>query len=75
MGVHWNCIFWLYVLNGTTLWVFIGFILFGIMCSMELLCECSLELYCLVVCAQWNYFVSIHWNCIVWYYVLNGTIL
>ena len=30
MGVHWNCIVWLYVLNGTTLWVFIGIVLFGI---------------------------------------------
>ena len=42
---------------------------------MDLLCGCSLELYCLVVCTQWNYFVGVHWNCIVWLYVLNGTTL
>ena len=68
VSVHWNCIVWLYVLNGPTLWVFIGIVLFGCMYSMELLCGCSLELYCLVVCAQWNYFVVVHWNCIVWYF-------
>ena len=75
VDVHWNYIVWLYVLNGPTLWVFIGIVLFGCMCSMDLLCGCSLKLYCLVVCAQWKYFVSVHWNCIVWLYVRNETTL